>query len=453
MRPASPARPALSSAATFLLVACEFHRSTEPTEFPPSRAAAVSTYFPPSEASGGWRKQTTAAQVRELGMDATRLNQLGQYLMSQPYENYQTGVSGYKPSNKAAIVVKEGWIVGEYYNQAGADKALYYLASNGKTLALLLTGHLMQTNGSLGIGPGSKLYDRRWLPEAFPLSAPAKSTITFDQVFRHTSGIIPEDAHQIASGAVQTESDWNFAPFTAGKDAQWLQSAKLWYTPGRPSTYAGARTYSSVAFNHLSLIFENVSGREAGDYLQGAILTPIGVGRVTYRVTTGMGDTRWAAAGNGLMGARDFMRVGYLMLHEGNWKGRRIFPATWIRRFTGSSAYINLRSNRDCYWGAKYPADLYRTTGSGQNWVLVVPSLELLLTYNGRTPASRKAEIDRESLQGLFAAVTERYVACDGTVVNGAGNLQYQRSGAVALAPPAGPAGDASAARLRLEGR
>jgi hypothetical protein len=38
---------------------------------------------------------------------------------------------------------------------------------------------------------------------------------------------------------------------------------------------------------------------------------------------------------------------------------------------------------------------------------------------NGRTPASKKEEIDRVSLERLFAAVTQRYVACDGTVVNG----------------------------------
>ena len=51
--------------------------------------------------------------------------------------------------------------------------------------------------------------------------------------------------------------------------------------------------------------------------------------------------------------------------------------------------------------------------------MLVVPSLDLLLTFNGRTPDSKRAEVDRESLERLFAAVTERYVACDGTVVNG----------------------------------
>ena len=83
--------------------------------------------------------------------------------MSLPYQNYSTGVSGYKPSNKAAIVVKDGWIVGEYYNQAGADKGLYYTASNGKTFAMLLAGHMAQTYSALDLTPASKLYDRRWL--------------------------------------------------------------------------------------------------------------------------------------------------------------------------------------------------------------------------------------------------------------------------------------------------
>ena len=419
MRPPAAARPALSSAATLLLFACEPHRSVEPSDPESRRADAVSSYFPPPETQGGWRKHTTASKIRALGVDPTRLAQLGQFLMSQPYENYKTGVSGYQASYKAAIVVKDGWIVGEYYNQSGASKGLYYLASNGKTISLLLAGHMVQTNPGLGLDRSSKLYDKRWLPEGLPLSDSRKSGITFDQVFRHASGIIPEDAHQIASGALQTESTWNFAPFTVGKDAQWPQSAKLWYVPGKPSTYDGGRSYSSVAFNHLSLVFENVSGREASEYLKQGLLAPIGVGRVGYKLSKGMGSTKFAAAGNALMGARDFMRIGYLMLNEGQWKDKRIFPAAWLRQFTGSTAYLNLRSNRDCHWGRDYPADLYRTTGSGQNWVLVVPSLDLLLTYNGRTPASRKAEIDRVSLERLFAAVTERYVTCDGRVVNG----------------------------------
>ena len=418
--PAPATRPAIASAASLLLFDCEPQNPLE-TSHASSRSAAValSTYFPPAESNGGWRETTDADKIGDLGMDRDKLKALGQYLMSLPWQNYSTGVSGYKASNKAAIVVKGGWVVGEYYNQSGADKGLYYTSSNGKTFAMLLAGHMAQTYPSLKLGPSSKLYDQRWLPQGFPLTDSRKGTITFDHVFRHASGIIPEDHHQIASGSVRPESGWNFEPFTVGKDAQWQQSARLAYAPGNPSAYTKGSAYSSVAFNHLSLIFENVSGKEASVYLKQAILDRIGVGKTAYKVTSGMGTTKYAAAGNALMGARDFMRIGYLMLHEGDWNGRRIFPAAWLRRFTGSTAYRNILSNRDCRWGAKYPADLYRTTGSGMNWMLVVPSLDLLLTFNGRTPESKRAEIDRVSLERLFAAVTERYVACDGTVVNG----------------------------------
>ena len=418
--PAPAARPALASAATLLLFACEPQNPLE-TSHASNRSAAValSTYFPPTESNGGWRATTDAARIRELGIDRDKLKALGSYLMSLPWQNYSTGVSGFKASNKAAIVVKGGWIVGEYYNQAGADKALYYTASNGKTFAMLLAGHMAQAYPRLDLAPSSKLYDKRWLPQGFPLTDSRKAAITLDHVFRHGSGIIPEDHHQIASGAVQTESDWDFEPFTIGRDPDWPQSARLAYAPGKPSSYDKGSAYSSVAFNHLSLVFRNVTGKEASVYLKTAILDRIGVGKTAYKVTKGMGDTKYAAAGNALMGARDFMRIGYLMLHEGDWNGRRIFPAAWLRRFTGSTAYPNIRSNRDCRWGSKYPADLYRTTGSGMNWVLVVPSLDLLLTFNGRTPESKRAEIDRVSLERLFAAVTDRYVACDGTVVNG----------------------------------
>jgi CubicO group peptidase (beta-lactamase class C family) len=420
MRSFLTARPAFSSAAAFLLVGCDFHRPVDPElRSHPSAPVALSSYFPPPEASGGWRTTTDAARIRGYGVDGGKLKALGQYLMSLPYENYAIGVSGYKPSNKAAIVVKNGWIVGEYYNQSGAKTALYYTASNGKTFAMLLAGHLVQAYPELDLGFTSKLYDRRWLPQGFPLTDSRKAGITFDQVFRHASGIIPEAHHQIASGALQTEADWEFEPFTVGDDPDWPQSARLAYTPGQPTTYTKGSPYSSVAFNHLSLVFRNVSGKEASVYLKHAILDRIGVGRTAYRLSSGMEDTRYAAAGNALLTARDFMRLGYLMLHEGDWNGRRIFPASWLRRFTGSTAYPNIRTNRDCRWGAKYPADLYRTIGSGQNWVLVVPSLDLVLTFNGRTPKSKGDEIDRVSLEKLFAAVTERYVACDGTVVNG----------------------------------
>ncbi len=415
----------LASATLLLTAACDpsqpFSSNEPPVNerlAPALSTAELSSYFPPSEAAGGWRKTTDAVQILNLGIDAGKLAGLGSYLMSQPYEAYNTGVSGYSASNKAAIVVKSGWIVGEYYNQASAASAVYYLASNGKTFTMLLAGRMARDYPQLGFGLDSKLYDQRWLPQGFPLTDTRKADITFDQVFRHVSGIIPEVEDPIASGSVRPEANWNFVPTTVGKDPDYPVTAPLYFEPGNPSTYTVGSTYSSVAFNHFSAIFRNVSGLEASVYLRQAILNRIGVGRMAHKLSPGMGDYVWATAGNGLTGARDFARLGYLMLHEGDWAGTEVFEAGWLRQFTTSPAYRNIRSNVDCRWGNKFPSDMYRTTGSGQNWALVVPSLDLVLTFNGRTPKSRSADIDTTSLNMLFAAVTERYVACDGTVFN-----------------------------------
>lgn len=382
-------------------------------------ARALSSYFPPSEAGGGWRTMTDPAEVAAQGIDLPRLDSLGAYVASLPYETYYTGVKGYDARNKAVLVVKNGWLVGEYYNRTAARTGVYYLASNGKTFAVMLMGRMQQDYPGLGIGTGSRLYHKKWLGNGLPVSDTGKTGITFDQVFRHASGIIPQVQAPIADAAIETAAGWNFVPFTVGKDAEWPQSAKLYYPPGEPEAYPKGDTYSSVAFNHMSLVFRKVTGVEPSVYLRDGILDPIGVGRMDYRIVAGMGGYRWATAGNGLSSARDFARLGYLLLHEGHWDGHRIFPAEWLRQFITVPAYPNLRSNQDCHWGLDYPADLYSTVGSGFNRAIVVPSLDLLVTVNGRSPNRMADEIGREVLARLFASVLDPYTTCDGRPVNG----------------------------------
>jgi CubicO group peptidase (beta-lactamase class C family) len=338
--------------------------------------------------------------------------------MSLQWQPYYTGVSGYDASNKAALIIKGGWIVGEFYNQASARTAVYYLASNGKTLTMMLTGRLALDYPGLNLSVSSLLYDPRWLPEGFPLSDERKADITIDQVFRHVSGIIPETEGNVASSPLINDPLWNFAPVTVGKDPDLPESAPLYFNPGEPGTYTAGRTYSSVAFNHFSLIFRNITGADGSLYLRSAMLDPIGVGRVAYKKASGMGGYIWATAGNGLASARDYARMAYLLLHEGTWAGQQIFTAEWIRQFTTVAGYPNTLANTDCSWGTQYPKDVYRIIGSGVNIAFIVPSLDLIGTLNGRFANGKKDEISRAFLQKMFAAVREQYVTCDGRTVD-----------------------------------
>src|SRR4051812_5455735 len=291
-------------------------------------------------------------------MNPTGISTLGSYGMSLPWESFSTGISGYDASNKAVLVIKNGWIVGEFYNKTSARTAVYYLASNGKSFAMMLTGRLQLDYPALNITLSSRLYDRRWLSQGFPLTDARKADITFDHVFRHASGVIPQVEDPIADVSVSREPDWNFAPFTVGKDADYPVTAPLYFRPGSPSSYDGD-PYSSVAFNHLSLIFRNVTGLEPGAYLRKRILDPIGVGRMAFITSPGMGSYVWATGGNQLTSARDYARLVYLLLHEGDWAGNQIFTSSWIRRFTTVAGYRNIDSNANCHWGSRYPKDLY----------------------------------------------------------------------------------------------
>jgi CubicO group peptidase (beta-lactamase class C family) len=352
-------------------------------------------------------------------MDSTSLARFGAYNMALPWENYNTGISGYSASNKASLVIKNGYIVGEFYNHASARTAVYALASNSKSFALMLFGRMLLDHPGLGLTLKSPVYDRRWLRAGFPLSDARKSTITFDQLFRHVSGVIPEVQDPVSGKGMLPYDDWNFDLFTVGHDTDYPATRKLYFTPGSPATYPLVDTYSSVGFNHVTLVMRQVTGVEPSRYFESAMLRPIGVGRVAYVTTPGMGDYVWMAAGGAMTSARDYARLAYLLLHEGNWAGKQIFTPAWIRQFTTVPGYPNMRSNAKCFWGPKYPKDMYRIIGSGINIAYIVPSLDLIATLTGRTPNRMGNDVNRTFLQKLFAAVTQRYQACDGTIVNG----------------------------------
>ena len=155
-------------------------------------------------------------------------------------------------------------------------------------------------------------------------------------------------------------------------------------------------------------MFRNATGQLAEDYLWQEMLEPVGFGSVSYRQMTGMDDYEWACSGQTgpRMTTRDYARLAYLMLRDGRWEGDQLVPTAWLDTFRTSSAYANIRSNADGYYGASYPADMFRVAGSGLNWAYIVPSLDLIALRTSRASNALWAEVEASFLDELFAAVT-----------------------------------------------
>lgn len=345
-------------------------------------SSAQSDYFPPAESEAGWRKNVDPDFVRSLGLDSAKLEEFGKYNLSL---NSHSGMKG-------CIVIKNGWIVGEWYEGDDAKTVLNYISSNGKAWAMLLFGILASEDPRLSAD--AKVYDTRWLPEGFPLSDARKAEITFEHLFKHKSGILAESVGDTRKGA-----DWNFQMYTVGREPNYPESASLYFDPG------SKEDYGSVPFNHFTLVFRNATGMLAKDYLWEKILKPIGFGDVSYMHPEGMGDYYWACSGQTgpRMTTRDYARLAYLMLRGGQWEDKQIFSASWLKKFT-SAPHANIRSNLDGYLGKQYPGDMFRTGGSGMNWAYVIPSLDLIAVRTSRCYESWD-EHRPIFLEKLFASV------------------------------------------------
>ncbi len=392
------ALPALAALAALLAPAC----SREPTGAPealvapgPSLQANGSSYYPPPEAAGGWRKSTDPAFIRSLGVDPVKLNDFMNYCLSSWPES-------------GCLVIKDGWLIAEGYRQPEGAQHLYQVRSNSKAYTMAAFGHLLGERSDVNGTPfnlDSRLYDPAWLPEGFPLSDPNKSKIIFRHIFFHITGIVPE-----ATGFKEAKQVWghgpayDFVPYTLGKDPDFPSSKELYFPPGRFRKNDGG--YSSVAFNHLTLVIQNITGIPAKDYLRREILDAIGAGRVDLRLVEGY----WPTAHGVFTTARDYGRFAYLLLRGGNWAGQQIVPRSFLETFTSTDKSWNLRGNVNGFYDTinmKFPSDMFAIEGSQMNWAFITPSKDLIGIRLGRGDNEQYIPFEEGFLERLFAAVGE----------------------------------------------
>ncbi|SHH88402.1 serine hydrolase domain-containing protein [Desulfofustis glycolicus] len=343
-------------------------------------------YYPPKEAEGGWRTTSNHAFIRSLQLLPDKLAELGEY-----------GLSVKSSEVSSVLVIKDGWLVGEWYSAPQGKTTRMYVASVGKSFATICFG-IAEQDSRTGTIPyqlskKSNVYDRRWLPMGFPLSDPRKKEITFDHIFRQTSGITPENSTVEKTRPIEMgRNQWDdYVAWVVGHDPAWPQTARLFFPPGRPELYPGhARwgehrgAYSSVGYAHIGLVLAELYQMPAHQFLETRLLEPLGFSGIDYEEPPAPPHVKWFSAGGLHMTPRDFARFAYLLLREGRWRQQQLVAKQWLQEMTSTPFYENLRSNSDGYLGQHYPPDLLRLFGSGGNFAFIVPSHDLIVLKTGR---------------------------------------------------------------------
>ena len=333
-----------------------------------SRAHAID-YFPPPDAEGGWRMLKTAGEIRgKTGMDLARLE-----------DAY--AVAERSSTNGGLLVVRHGYLVFERYFGLASRDANPDMASTGKAFTSIACGVMLQEfRNKIPSGLGTKVFTRKYLPEAFPLDDPRKAEISLGQLLCMSAGYWGEG--QTPSGTVMGK----VTPLKPVKkqDIRDLDNSSLrvplWTKPG------GGYSYSSPSPHIASIVLRHVTGMELQDYIRERLAKPMGWGAWGYCLHRGDFDMPHAnGAGSIALRATDALRFAYCLLHQGKWKDRQLVPADYIRLCHSPSAYnphtafsLQFEHNSDGHVPGA-PRDAFFKSGAGGFCLYVVPSLDAVI--------------------------------------------------------------------------
>jgi CubicO group peptidase (beta-lactamase class C family) len=272
------------------------------------------------------------------------------------------------------MVVHDGKIIHERY-APGVDMTTKTRTwSTAKSIAVTLIGiladqGLMSLDEPLGF---------EWLPRASDSDQDPRSEITLRHVLNMSSGLYPVDNAGLEYATGSGLSYWAGASSVRG-----ALSGSLFREPGTHWDYENYETLRAV------YAMKQVLG-DPQTYLEfprKALLDKIGM-RNTLLSVDRFGD--FILSSQVYTSARDLARFGLLYQQGGVWNGERIISEEWIDFVRTPAPSTAARGN---HYGGQWwlvpdnrtdvPADAYSTAGNRGQYVIVVPSHDLVIVRRG----------------------------------------------------------------------
>jgi len=264
------------------------------------------------------------------------------------------------------LVVRHGALVLERYFGGSYPDDLVPVASVTKSVTSALIGLAVDAGRITGLGTPIHTF----LPQLEDIFAAdsAKRAITLEHVLTMTPGLAWDES-------------WPPAP-EPGEDPDWLRlvlSQPLVDIPGTRFRYSTGSTLL------LSGVLERVYGMSAEQVAVRDLFQPLGI--TDYRWPTD--SSGLTPTGSGLaLRARDLAKIGQLYLGGGTFRGRRVLSESWVQRSTSTHVTLGSGDRFGYLWwllpttttqGEPAPADVFYAAGSGEQYVFVLPSVEMVV--------------------------------------------------------------------------
>ncbi|HEX4331996.1 MAG TPA: serine hydrolase [Usitatibacter sp.] len=190
-----------------------------------------------------------------------------------------------------------------------------------------------------------------------------------------------------------------------GYETEFMKNLK----PARHSQGPGTWwCYNNWDFNALGTIFEKLTGRGIFEEFRDRIAVPLGMQDFRYDETRRDGEyVRFETSDHPAypfrLSTRDLARFGLLYLRGGRWQRAQVIPEDWVRMSVRSYSPAGERGGYGYMWWVgvddvhfpqvAVPPGTYSARGAGGHYVVVVPSLDLVVVHRADTDVpGRKVE-------------------------------------------------------------
>ena len=270
------------------------------------------------------------------------------------------------------LVVHKGKIIAEKYADGFDYTTKTRTWSTAKSIAVTLIG-ILSDQGKMSLDQPLNI---EWLPKQSEADSDPRKNITLRHVLNMSSGLYTVDSRKMEYATGSGLAYWAGASIVNG-----ARNRGLIREPGSSWDYENYDTILAI------LAMKNTLGDEYFAFPRKALLDKIGM-RSTFLSTDRFGD--FVLSSQVYTNARDLARFGLLYLNEGNWDGEQLFSKEWID-FVRTPAPST--KDRNYFYGGQWwlvpsnrsdvPSDAYSTAGNRGQYVIVIPSHDLVIVRRG----------------------------------------------------------------------
>ena len=283
---------------TLILVSCS-DNSVEPVPGTgPTAFLGTGEYLGDYWPTDGWR----SCRPEEVGINSLRLLQ-AYWIAANPEFNTQ-----------GLVIIKDGYIVGETYFRGFEPTDRHTSYSVAKSFSSAVIGIAIDKGYIADVNEKVYEYYPQWQQ---PETDPRKQQITIRHLLTMTSGI------------EWNEDDYYEDPSENDAFIMYSRPCLYEYVLDKPMENNPGETwyYSTGNSELLTGIIEEATDSTLYQFALVNLLTPIGLTDIGWHHD----DAGHSCAGSGVVATvREFAKLGFLYLHNGEWDGRRIVPEAWI---------------------------------------------------------------------------------------------------------------------------